>query len=85
MPIQTPIAGKRIDWARVIADLGERGYSLQRIGEECGLPESNAKPWASKLKNGIAQQPRFHEGALLLGLWAQAMERDATTAPEAHA
>lgn len=85
MTLKPPVTGKRINWPQVIADLGERGYSLQRIGEECGLPESNAKPWVSKLKNGVAEQPKFHEGALLLGLWAQVMERDTASAPAMQA
>ncbi len=67
----------RIDWSAMVFDLERCGMSQREIGEACGMDAS----WANKLKNLPGTQPRFHNGALLLGLWAERMALDPATAP----
>jgi hypothetical protein len=67
----------RIDWFRVIVDLQRAGYSHDRIAAEC----LRGKTWVWSLQNVPGTEPRFHDGMLLLGLWATATGKDRATAP----
>lgn len=71
----------RIDWSALVFDLERAGYSQREIGRECDMPESVAGPWVNRLKNIPGTQPKFHSGALLLGLWAEAMKAEPRDAP----
>lgn len=68
----------RIDWWRVIADLGVQGYSLRRISDELMV----GKSWLDALKNQ-GHEPRHRDGEMLLQLWAQAMGKEMAEAPRA--
>lgn len=67
----------RIDWSAMVFDLERCGMTQREIGEAC---EASAV-WVNNLKNIHGTQPKFHQGALLLGLWAERMQADADTAP----
>lgn len=67
----------RIDWFRVVVDLERSGLSLERIAAEC----LRGKTWAWSLKNIPDTEPRFHDGLLLLGLWARHSGKDQAEAP----
>jgi len=56
----------RIDWWQVITDLERAEVSHERIAAEC----LRSKGWVDNLKNTPGTEPRFHDGAVLLGLWA---------------
>jgi hypothetical protein len=71
---------QRTDWFRVIVDLERAGYSLDRIAAEC----LRGKTWAWSLKNVPDTEPRFHDGMLLLGLWAQATGKNRAEPPVLH-
>lgn len=71
----------RIDWSAIVFDLERAGWSQREIGRECDMPDTAAAPWVNRLKNIPGTQPKFHSGALLLGLWAEAMGRDPRCAP----
>lgn len=58
-----------IDWPEVILDLVRVGMKLGDIGEECGFERAAGAQWLIRLRQG--GQPKFHEGALLIGLWAE--------------
>lgn len=79
---------KCIDWTRVIMDLEALGMSWSEIAQECGFndqsrssPMDGGKTWINRLKNVPDTQPMFHEGALLLGLWADRMQRPLADLP----
>ena len=81
---------KCIDWSRVVMDLEELGMTQRQIGAECGFMDvdspgqGSGKVWVNKLKNIPDTQPKFHEGALLLGLWADRMRRPLSDLPRAE-
>jgi hypothetical protein len=66
----------RIDWWRVIVDLGYQGYSHQRIADELLV----GKSWVAGVKNS-GHEPRHRDGEMLLALWSQVMSKPATDAP----
>lgn len=68
----------RIDWWRVIVDLGYQGYSHQRIADELLV----GKSWLASVKNQ-GHEPRFADGEALLALWSRAMKQPTTEAPRA--
>ena len=68
---------QRIDWFRVITDLERSGFSLERIADEC----MRGKTWAWSLKNVPNTEPRFHDGMLLLGMWADQTGKERADAP----
>jgi len=69
---------QRIDWWRVIIDLGYCGYSHQRIADELLV----GKSWVAGVKN-TGHEPRYRDGEMLLDLWAQAMQKPRSDAPRA--
>lgn len=65
-----------IDWSEVVFDLLRTGMSAREIGMECGFVEPMAaRAWVQRLKNIPGTQPRFHHGAMLLGLWSERTQR----------
>ena len=62
----------RIEWSDVVFHLEATGMSQREIAAACGVDHSTI----NKLKNIPGTEPRFHWGALLLGLW---MERTGGT------
>lgn len=86
MPVKPPSAVRRLDWSRIIFDLERCGLSQRAIGRECGHEDAEAgRVWAHRLKNIPGTQPKFHHGALLLGLWAERMEKTPSEAPKEYA
>ncbi len=83
MPIKPPPArGSRIDWSRIVLDLINEGMSAADISAECGYEDQAAgKAWVQRLKNIPGTQPKFHHGAMLLGLWATTRDRAPAMAP----
>lgn len=82
---------KCIDWTRVIMDLEALGMSQREIAMECGYqdqsrwaPHDGGKTWVHRLKNVPETQPQFHEGALLLGLWADRMQKPLADLPRSE-
>lgn len=80
MTIRPP---RRIDWSQIIRDLERLGMTMRQIGAECdkGHRSEQGKSWVSSLKNIPGTEPRFHEGALLIGLWAEKMLQPADAVP----
>ena len=79
---------KCIDWSRGIFDLEALNMSWREIALECGYahmkrtdPNDGGKKWVERLKNVPGTQPSFHDGALLLGLWADRMQRPLSELP----
>lgn len=70
----------RVDWWRVIVDLGYQGYSHQRIADELLV----SKSWLAGVKNA-GHEPRHHDGEMLLELWARATRRPTAEAPRVPA
>ncbi len=66
-----------IDWAQIVCDLEAAGLTQRAIGESCDMDQ----PWANRLKNIHGTEPKFHNGALLLGLWTQTMGRPTNEVP----
>lgn len=66
-----------IDWSQIICDLEAAGMTQRAIGDACDTSAS----WANNLKNIEGTEPKFHNGALLLGLWSQKLGRPANTVP----
>lgn len=70
-------------------DLEGLGMTQRQIGAECGFRDADlttseaggGKVWVNKLKNIPDTQPKFHEGAMLLGLWADRMQRPLADLP----
>ncbi len=66
--------GRRIDWERLIMDIQRSAWlsgvsataSLAEISRACGRNDT----WAWQLKNVPDTEPKFHDGLMLLGLWA---------------
>lgn len=75
--LRRPKKTQRIDWWRVISDLQQAGYSVDRIAAEC----LRSHGWVLQLKNLYAE-PRFHDGMMLLGLWADATGHPRERAPK---
>lgn len=75
-----------VDWARIVLDLEAAGYTQRAIARECGFDDReadmNGKAWVNKLKTGLHSQPKFHNGALLLGLWVEAMRSTIDSVPK---
>lgn len=80
---------KCIDWSRIVLDLEKLGMTQRQIGAECGFLDvdstthGSGKVWVNRLRNIPDTEPGFHEGALLLGLWATRMARPLTDLPRA--
>ena len=77
---------KCIDWTQIVVDLERLGMTQREIAGECGFPDTDkanggGKYWVNRLKNIPDTQPNFHEGALLLGLWAEKMARPLADLP----
>jgi hypothetical protein len=82
-------AVKCIDWSQIVVDLERCGLTQREIAGECGFPDTDkanggGKYWVNRLKNIPNTQPNFHEGALLLGLWADRMRRPLADLPRAE-
>ena len=76
--IVLPVATEsRVDWFRVIVDLERARWSLDRIAQDVG----RSKGWVSNLKNIPDTGPRFHDGLMLLGLWAEVTGKGADVLP----
>jgi len=61
---------ERVDWWQVVTDLERRGISHERVAAEC----LRSKSWVDCVKNGQSE-PRFHDGLIVLSLWAHAIGR----------
>lgn len=72
-----------IDWPEVILDLVRTGMTLSAIAAECGYDESgrSGKEWLCRLRNLPGTQPKFHSGAMLIGLWAEKTSRPPADVP----
>lgn len=70
-----------IDWAQMVRDLEAAGMTQEQIGVSCDFDRSSAASWANRLKNIPGTEPKFHNGALLLGLWSVKMGRVANDVP----
>jgi len=82
---------KCIDWCQIIFDLEKAGLSLSEIAIGCGYrgkigpgADDGGKAWAFRLKTIPDTQPDFHQGALLVGLWAETMARPLADLPRAE-
>lgn len=81
---------KCIDWSQIVMDLEALGMTQRQIGAECGFMDvdrpglGSGKVWVNRLRNIPDTEPGFHEGAMLLGLWAQRMVRPLTDLPRAE-
>lgn len=79
-----------IDWSRIVFDLEAQGMSQRAIAAECGFADADrssqggGKYWVNRLKNIPDTQPPFHEGALLLGLWAERVGLPLADVPRAE-
>jgi hypothetical protein len=73
-----------IDWSRIVFDLEAAGMSQRQIAAECGFAAGDGGYWVNRLKNIPDTQPQFHEGALLLGLWADRMRQPLADVPRAE-
>lgn len=82
MPIKPPTRLKRIDWSRIIFDLERAGMTQGEISVQAGIEHDNPGVWANRLKNIPGTQPKFHNGAMLLGLWAEVMDMEPAEAPK---
>ena len=67
----------RIDWFRVIVQIERQGWSLERIAIEM----ERSKGWISNLKNLPGTEPRYHDGWMLIALWARVTECKAVDVP----
>ena len=81
MAVKAPSRVKRIDWSAVVFDLERTGMTQREIGMACGHEPHNARQWVNALKNIPGTQPKFHHGALLLGLWVEKTGQQAPDAP----
>ena len=77
-----------IDWSRVIFDLEGVGMSWREIAVGCGYGDytgaevnDGGKKWVERLKNYHGTQPSFHDGLMLIGLWAERMQRPPAELP----
>ena len=68
-------ASMRIDWFRLLVNLGKEGYSLRSISHFTGISKSSLIGY----KNG--SQPAYHIGVCLLQFWSEATGHDSTEAP----
>lgn len=68
----------RIDWWRVIVELGYQGYSHQRIADELMV----GKSWVAGVKNS-GHEPKHGDGEMLLELWARVLGKPMSEAPRA--
>lgn len=59
-----------VDWFRVLADLKERGWSLQAISVVTGIPLTTLADYRN-----AGAQPRHSAGESLTVLWCGAMGR----------
>lgn len=78
---------KCIDWAQIIMDLKRIGMTNREIAAECGHPDldqGGGKYWIDRLKNIPDTQPNFHDGAMLLGVWADRMKKPLAELPRAE-
>ncbi len=89
MPTKRIRASCGIDWSQLIMDLEAAGYTQRAMAAACGFPDvdrslaedGGGKYWINRLKNVPGTQPKFHNGAMLLGLWAQVFSRPPSEAP----
>lgn len=83
MAIRRPPVIHPIDWPELILDLVRCGMSLSAIASECGYDEETraGKEWLVRLRNIPNQQPKFHPGAMLIGLWAERTGRPPNDVP----
>jgi hypothetical protein len=68
----------RYDWSRMVFELERTGLSQREIATRCAV---STHVWVNNLKNIPGTQPKFHDGAMLLGLWAEVMGLDPGEAP----
>ena len=64
------------------------GMSWSEIAIECGYnnqsrtgPMDGGKTWVHRLKNVPGTEPGFHDGAMLIGLWAEKTRRPLADMP----
>lgn len=65
----------RVDWFRILIELGKEGYRLQAISHFTKIPRSTLIGY----KQGA--QPSYHNGATLLVFWSQATGKRQDWAP----
>lgn len=65
----------RIDWFRVLSDLGRGGVPVSSAAQAIGVPKSTVLGW----KQGA--EPKFSDGEKLLALWCWITGRTADDAP----
>lgn len=89
--LKTQVAGCKavvllIDWPQVVVDLEAAGHTQRSIALACGFTDReadmNGKAWVNKLKSGIHSEPKFHHGAMLIGLWSEVVGRHTADLPK---
>ncbi len=65
----------RVDWFRLLVQLGAEGYSLYAVSHFTAIPKSTLIGY----KQGA--QPSYHNGCLLLRFWSQSCGQDQDQAP----
>lgn len=72
------IPGRRFDWAAMIFELERLGLSQRDIAHRCDV---SGHSWVNNLKNIPGTQPKFHDGAVLLSVWAEVTGKSTAEAP----
>lgn len=65
----------RVDWFRLLVQLGAEGYSLYAVSHFTAIPKSTLIGY----KQGA--QPSYHNGVVLLRFWSQSCGQDQAQAP----
>lgn len=65
-----------VDWFRVLADMKDRGWSLEAISAVTGIPKPSLNRYRS-----FGAQPRYDVGERLLILWCGASGQMRSDAP----
>ena len=69
---------RRIDWARVVADLKSRDMPPQEIADALGVCRSSVQGYCDE---DLCTEPAFWVGSALLVLWSKRMGLSYTEAP----
>lgn len=67
-PPATLTRTRRIDWARILANLQTAGMSMQQIADEIGVGKMTVYGYKNE---DCPSEPAYWVGHCLIGLWAQ--------------
>lgn len=70
VPVATRHTQPRVDWFRILVELGQHGYSLHMLEVALGIPYSTLQGYKS------GAEPRYVDGEVLAKFYCQVTHRE---------